>query len=49
MLLINNPKYSKAKKAIDAIKDPELPKEFLTTVAFKESSLNANPPTNKTY
>jgi len=49
MTLINSPKYSKAKKAIDAIKDPELPKEFLTTVAFKESSLNPNPPTNKTY
>lgn len=49
MSLINNPKYSKAKKAIDAIKDPELPKEFLTTVAFKESSLNPNPPTNRTY
>ena len=49
MSLINNPKYSKAKKAIDSIKNPELPKEFLTTVAFKESSLNPNPPTNKTY
>ena len=49
MSLINNPKYLKAKKAIDSIKDPQLPKEFLTTVAFKESSLNPNPPTNKTY
>lgn len=49
MALINNPKYDKIKKAIDAIKNPGFPKDFLTTVAFKESSFNSNPTTNKTY
>lgn len=49
MSLINNPKYIKAKKAIDSIINPQFPKDFLTTVAFKESSFNPNPPTNKTY
>lgn len=49
MSLINNPKYIKAKKAIDSIINPQFPKDFLTTVAFKESSFDPNPPTNKTY
>jgi hypothetical protein len=45
--LINLPKYKKVKKAIESIKDPQLPKDFLVTVAFKESSLNPNPGTTK--
>ncbi len=47
--LITKPEYNKAKIAIDSIQNPQLPKEFLTTVAFKESSLNPNPKRNPTY
>jgi hypothetical protein len=36
---ISKPQHSKVKKAIDGIKNPKLPKEFLYTVAFKESTL----------
>ncbi len=45
--LINLPKYKKVKKAIESIKEPQLPKDFLVTVAFKESSLNPDPGTTK--
>jgi soluble lytic murein transglycosylase-like protein len=47
--LIIKPEYKKAKLAIDSIQNLQLPKDFLTTVAFKESSLNPNPSRNKKY
>lgn len=47
MALINRPEYKKVKEAIDKIQNPTLPKEFLYTVAFKESSLRENPGTKK--
>jgi hypothetical protein len=45
--LINRQEYKKVKEAIDKIQNPTLPKEFLYTVAFKESSLRENPGTKK--
>lgn len=47
--LITKPEYKKARVAIDSIQNPQLPKEFLTTVAFKESSLDPNPKRNREY
>ena len=49
LVLITKPEYKKARVAIDSIQNPQLPKEFLTTVAFKESSLDPNPKRNRTY
>jgi hypothetical protein len=46
---INLPNNSKVKKAIDKIPNSKLGKDFLTTVAFKESSFDVNPKRNKAY
>lgn len=45
--LIHRPEHKKIKEAIDKIQNPTLPKEFLYTVAFKESSFRENPGTKK--
>ncbi len=39
----------KVKDAIQKIKSPKLSRDFLTTVAYKESRFNPNPSTNKSY
>lgn len=48
---INEPQNSIVKKAIEKIKSkmPDLSKDFITTVAYKESRFNPNPKTNKSY
>jgi Asp-tRNA(Asn)/Glu-tRNA(Gln) amidotransferase C subunit len=46
---IKLPENKAVKKAIDKLLNPNFPKEFLTTVAYKESRFVPNPPTNKTY
>jgi hypothetical protein len=46
---IKLPENKVVKKAIDKLTNPNFPKEFLTTVAYKESRFVPNPPTNKTY
>lgn len=45
--LISKPEFKKIKDAIDKIENPLLPKEFLYTVAFKESSFRENPGSKK--
>lgn len=48
---INDPQNLKVKQAIEKakIKVPEFTKEFITTVAYKESRFNPEPKTNKSY
>lgn len=46
---IKDPKHSIVKKAIEKVPNKQLPVDFLTTVAYKESRFNPNPPTNKSY
>jgi hypothetical protein len=46
---IKSPKNLNVKKAIERVADKQFPVNFLTTVAYKESSFNPNPPTNKAY
>jgi len=46
---ISKPQHAKVKKAIDEIKDPKLPKEFLYTVAFKESTLGTRQRSGSQY
>lgn len=46
---INLPDNSKVRKAIEKIPNPKLSKDFLTTVAFKESRFDPNPKSNKSY
>lgn len=46
---IKNPKNLKVKKAIEKVLNKQLPSDFLTTVAYKESRFNPDPPTNKSY
>jgi hypothetical protein len=46
---IKSPKNLNVKKAIEKVADKQFPVNFLTTVAYKESSFNPNPPTNKSY
>ena len=46
---INDPKNLEVKKAIEKVKVPEFSKDFITTVAYKESRFNPDPKTNKSY
>jgi len=46
---IKTEKNRKVRDAIQKIKSPKLSKDFLTTVAYKESRFNPNPSTNKSY
>lgn len=46
---IKDPANIKVKKAIEKVSNRKLPVEFLTTVAYKESRFNPNPPSNKAY
>jgi hypothetical protein len=46
---IKDPKHIKVKTAIEKVQNKQLPVDFLTTVAYKESRFNPNPPTNKSY
>lgn len=48
---INDPQNLKVKQAIEKAKTkvPEFTKEFITTVAYKESRFNPEPKTNKSY
>lgn len=46
---IKAPENLKVKKAIEKVTNKQFPVDFLTTVAYKESRFNPNPPTNKSY
>lgn len=48
---INDPENLEVKKAIDKTKTkfPEFSKDFITTVAYKESRFDPNPKTNRAY
>jgi hypothetical protein len=48
---INEPQNAKVKQAIEKAKSkiPEFSKDFITTVAYKESRFNPDPKTNKAY
>jgi hypothetical protein len=48
---INEPQNAKVKQAIEKAKAkvPEFSKDFITTVAYKESRFNPDPKTNKAY
>jgi hypothetical protein len=46
---IKDSKHSQIKKAIEKVQNKQLPADFLTTVAYKESRFNPNPSTNKSY
>jgi hypothetical protein len=46
---IGKPEFKKVKEAIDKIPDSKFPKDFLYTVAYKESSLEPNPKRNRSY
>lgn len=46
---INQKPNTVVKEAIDKIQNKELPTNFLTTVAYKESRFNPNPKTNTAY
>ena len=48
---INEPQNAKVKQAIEKakVKVPEFSKDFITTVAYKESRFDPNPKTNKAY
>ena len=46
---IKEPENLKVKKAIEKVTNKQFPVDFLTTVAYKESRFNPNPPTNKSY
>jgi soluble lytic murein transglycosylase-like protein len=48
---INDPQNIKVKQAIEKakVKVPEFSKDFITTVAYKESRFNPDPKTNKAY
>ena len=46
---IKLPENTAVKKAIDKLANPNFPKEFLTTVAYKESRFVPNPKGNRTY
>jgi hypothetical protein len=49
MQKIAEPKNAAIKTAINAVKKPQFPFDFLATVAYKESRFVPNPPTNKSY
>ncbi len=48
---INEPQNAKVKEAIEKVKAkmPNFSKDFITTVAYKESRFDPNPKTNKAY
>jgi hypothetical protein len=46
---IRSVENKKVRDAIQKIKSPKLSRDFLTTVAYKESRFNPNPSTNKSY
>jgi hypothetical protein len=46
---IKAPENLNVKKAIEKVTNKQFPINFLTTVAYKESRFNPNPPTNKSY
>lgn len=46
---INNPENAKIKTALNNIKFSEFPKNFLTTVAYKESRFDPNPKSNPSF
>jgi hypothetical protein len=46
---IKSVENKKVKDAIQKIPSPKLSRDFLTTVAYKESRFNPNPSTNKSY
>jgi len=46
---INLPQHKVVKNAIEKLPNPNFPKEFLTTVAYKESRFDPDPDTNRTY
>jgi hypothetical protein len=46
---INQPQFKRIKDAIDRIPESKFPKDFLYTVAYKESRLDPNPKRNRAY
>lgn len=49
LVQIRKPEFKKVKEAIDKIPDSKFPRDFLYTVAYKESSLEPNPKRNRNY